>query len=101
MRRSSEASCSIRWSRVRHLGVWLVHCCEVNLYVNLNHQIQMNARINTTTPAGKSLEGFPFDLRAENIETLCGLLGRVLFVHTASFINPSLHKGDIITIEVL
>lgn len=59
----------------------------------------MNARINIITPSGQSLEGFPIDgdVKAQfNID----------YFHNEVWSNRAkrwvkLHKGDVVTIEIL
>lgn len=60
----------------------------------------MKYKINITTPAGKSLEGFPFeveDVSAKETTT------NTIFPNCYMEIEPpiTLHTGDTITIEVI
>lgn len=61
----------------------------------------MKAKINIKTPAGKSLEGFPFNFDQD--ETAFDFYDNIITVnHVAGDrIHHKLHKGDTITIEVL
>ena len=60
----------------------------------------MKANIDIKTPAGKSLEGFPTEFWFE--DTLCSLNSAMSDTGIDGNIkNPTLHKGDTITIKVL
>lgn len=60
----------------------------------------MNARINITTPAGKSLEGFPVTIEVDSNSTrVQGLISELYYGDAMD--NIVLNKGDIITIEIL
>lgn len=62
----------------------------------------MNARINITTPAGKSLEGFPIHIVCKDNAHVSEVLSdywTIIEQHNLS--DPNLHKGDTITIEIL
>lgn len=61
----------------------------------------MNATIDIKTPAGQSLEGFPVSPfpDMETLEDVVNDLKTMLSVKIIS--NPTLHKGDKITIEIL
>lgn len=59
----------------------------------------MKARINITTPAGKSLEGFPIE---RNLEERVYVVTEDLYLHLSRRTKPvSVHEGDTITIEIL
>lgn len=61
----------------------------------------MNATIDIKTPSGQSLEGFPVSSfpDVETLEDIVNDLKTTLSVKIIS--NPTLHKGDKITIEIL
>lgn len=67
----------------------------------------MNAKIDIKTPAGKSLEGFPFMVQSNKLtDIICGIMDNGQFFWDCVGIgqpdlNPTLHKGDTITIEIL
>lgn len=65
----------------------------------------MNAKIDTKTPSGKSLEGFPQNLEAdEYIETALGAVAMLkdYLINEHRFGKKyELHKGDKIIIEIL
>lgn len=65
----------------------------------------MNARINIKTPAGKSLEGFPqthkIPLHSKSFDGAIAYVYENMLSDTTSLPSPDLHKGDIITIEIL
>lgn len=59
----------------------------------------MNAKINIKTPAGKSLEGFPFEGDVKPIFNIDYIRNKVWSENSRSWVQ--LHKGDTIMIEIL
>jgi type II secretory pathway component GspD/PulD (secretin) len=63
----------------------------------------MNANIDIKTPAGQSLEGFPIVNTNIEGDRLSNIVSEIEYMQVGinCNINPQLHKGDKITIEIL
>lgn len=62
----------------------------------------MNAKIDIKTPAGQSLEGFPQEIENFKGSSYVASMLDITDISLATLkFNPSIHKGDTITIEIL